>query len=263
MSTRREFLQDATQGALAFSALPLARFADASSIGAGEAQAAPPLPPPAVDSDVGSLYPFVQSQAVKGEFPLSFLQPRFTDVPAWKRQARGKLLELLHYAPAPCDPRPEVVERVDRGDYVRETVHFNTTPDLRVPAYVLVPKEPACPRPASSPCTTTAASTSGARRSWSRPSDEHPGPDRLQAAVLRRPTSIATDLARAGYVVVVIDMFYWGERRMLLDDDPADWRERPRRHHRRAGRRVQPARQRRASSSSAGPSTPPASPGRA
>ena len=29
-------------------------------------------------------------------------------------------------------------------------------------------------------------------------------------------------------MVVVIDMFYWGERRMLLDDDPADWRERPR-----------------------------------
>ncbi len=40
--------------------------------------------------------------------------------------------------------------------------------------------------------------------------------------------SIASELARAGYVVVVIDMFYWGERRMLLADDAADWRERPR-----------------------------------
>jgi len=39
--------------------------------------------------------------------------------------------------------------------------------------------------------------------------------------------SIAAELARQGYVVVVIDMFYWGERRLLLDDDPADWRERP------------------------------------
>ena len=39
--------------------------------------------------------------------------------------------------------------------------------------------------------------------------------------------SIATELVRQGYVVAVIDMFYWGERRMLLDDDPADWRERP------------------------------------
>ncbi|PYQ18911.1 MAG: hypothetical protein DMF81_23520 [Acidobacteria bacterium] len=40
--------------------------------------------------------------------------------------------------------------------------------------------------------------------------------------------SIAAELARAGYVVVVIDMFYWGDRRMLLADDAPDWRERPR-----------------------------------
>src|SRR5439155_834381 len=39
--------------------------------------------------------------------------------------------------------------------------------------------------------------------------------------------SIAAELARQGYVVVVIDMFYWGERRLLLDDDAADWRQRP------------------------------------
>ena len=39
--------------------------------------------------------------------------------------------------------------------------------------------------------------------------------------------SIASELARRGYVVIAIDMFYWGERRMLLDDDPADWRDRP------------------------------------
>jgi dienelactone hydrolase len=40
--------------------------------------------------------------------------------------------------------------------------------------------------------------------------------------------SIASDLARRGYVVIVIDMFYWGERRLLLAADPPDWRERPR-----------------------------------
>ena len=90
MSTRREFLHDATQSALAFSALSLApSAAGASSSGAQSAPAAPPPPLPAVDSDVGSLFPFIQSQAVKGEFPLSFLQPRFTDLAAWKREARG------------------------------------------------------------------------------------------------------------------------------------------------------------------------------
>lgn len=37
--------------------------------------------------------------------------------------------------------------------------------------------------------------------------------------------SYASELARRGYVVIVIDMFYWGERRMLLADDPPAWRE--------------------------------------
>src|SRR5205085_6420505 len=48
-------------------------------------------------SDVGSLFPFIEEQVVKGEPPLSYLRPEFQDPAAWKRQARGKLLELLHY----------------------------------------------------------------------------------------------------------------------------------------------------------------------
>ena len=39
--------------------------------------------------------------------------------------------------------------------------------------------------------------------------------------------SIARGVGAAGYVVIVIDMFYWGERRMTLDDDPPAYRERP------------------------------------
>ena len=31
---------------------------------------------------------------------------------------------------------------------------------------------------------------------------------------------------KRGYVVVVIDMFYWGERRMLLGDDPPEFKDR-------------------------------------
>jgi dienelactone hydrolase len=40
--------------------------------------------------------------------------------------------------------------------------------------------------------------------------------------------SIGVELVRQGYVVIAIDMFYWGERRMLLDDDAEDWRSRSR-----------------------------------
>src|SRR5947209_2792440 len=89
---------------------------------------------PKAGSDVGTLFPFISSQAVKKDFPLSFLADEFKDMAAWKRQARGKLLDLLHYAPPKCEPRPEVVEKVDKGDHIREKILFNTTPDIRVPA---------------------------------------------------------------------------------------------------------------------------------
>ena len=194
-------------------------------LAAAEAVGAASNPTP-TGSDVGSLFPFIQSQAVKGEFPLSFLNPRFHSPRSWKKTARGKLLELLHYAPAPCRPDAETVERVDCGDYVRELVRFNTTPDVRVPAFVLVPKNAPKRAPA-----IVALHDHGGFYLWGKEKivempGEHPvlGDFRKQYYGGR---SIATELVRQGYIVAVIDMFYWGERRMLLDDDAADWRERP------------------------------------
>lgn len=185
-----------------------------------------PVTPVPTASDVGSLFPFIQSQAVEGEFPLSFLNPRFDSLPAWTPTARARLLELLHYAPPSCDPAAETVERVDCGDYVRERVWFNTTPDVRVPAFVLVPKNLSAPAPA-----IVALHDHGGFYLWGKEKlveieGEHP----VFTGFRQRyygGRSIAIELVRQGYVVVVIDMFYWGERRMLLDTDPADWRDRP------------------------------------
>ena len=213
MTTRREF----NQCLAAAAGIPL--------LACEAAAAQPPAAPPA-GADVGSLFPFIQAQAVKNDFPLSFLQEPFTDLAAWKRQARGKLLELLHYSPAACDPRPEVVERVDRGDHVCERVLFSTTPDLRVPAYVLVPKKAERPLPA-----LVALHDHGGFYLWGKEklveiNGEHP----VLTSFKKRyyaGTSTATALVKQGYVVAVIDMFYWGERRMLLDGDMDDWRKRP------------------------------------
>jgi len=176
--------------------------------------------------DTGSLFPFIRSQARTGTFPLSYLQPRFDDVAAWRTTARAKVLDLLHYAPEACAPDAEVVERVDCGDYVRERVRFNTTPDVRVPAFVLVPKGLTARAPA-----IVALHDHGGFYLWGKEKlvaidSEHPVFTDFRARYYGG-RSIAIDLVRQGYIVVVIDMFYWGDRRMLLDDDPADWRERP------------------------------------
>jgi dienelactone hydrolase len=227
MSTRRVFLQETAYGAVTALA-GMSRRADAGPVAVRHRGLADEtMSPSDLDSDIGSLYPFVKSQAVVGEFPLSFLQKEFGDVAAWKRVARGKLLDLLHYAPPTCDPRAETVERVDRGEYVQERVTFNTTPDIRVPAFVLIPKKARLPAPG-----IVALHDHGGFYFWGKEKlvaldEEHPVLTDFKRE-LYAGRSIASDLARAGYVVVVIDMFYWGERRMLLADDAPDWRERPR-----------------------------------
>jgi dienelactone hydrolase len=223
-SSRRRFLQESALGALA-TALPSRAARGGATSRATAAEAAQPSTTIS-ESDVGSLYPFIESQASRGEFPLSFLQSGFDDPTAWKRKGRGLVLDLLHYAPARCDPRPETVERVDRGDYVREKVYFNTTPDIRVPAYVLVPKAGRLPAPG-----IVALHDHGGFYFWGKEKlvereDEHPVLADFKRESYAR-ASVASDLARRGFVVLVIDMFYWGERRMVLPDDPSDWRQRP------------------------------------
>src|SRR5687767_6582880 len=99
------------------------------TVGTSAAAERPPqLLPAQTRADVGSLFPVIQNQAVQYDFPLSFLHPRFKSMKRWKQSARAKVLDLLHYFPPRCDPAAEVVEKVDRGDHVREKVYFNTAP---------------------------------------------------------------------------------------------------------------------------------------
>ena len=177
-------------------------------------------------SHIGNLYPFVQGQADRSAFELSFLRPEFTNLRRWQRTARATLFEHLYYTPPRVDPQPQLVRRTDKGDYVEEYLTFQTTPDLRVPAYVLVPKRAQLPAPGIVVLHSHDGIYLWGKEKVVENDQEHPY---LTAFKQRRygGKSIAAELARRGYVAMAIDMFYWGERRMLLDDDPATYRERP------------------------------------
>ena len=177
-------------------------------------------------SHIGNLYPFVQAQADNSTLELSFLRSEFKDLRRWQPTARSKIFDHLFYAPPPVAPQANVVRSRDMGDYVEEYLTFQTAPDVRVPAYVLIPKKG--PRPA--PGLVALHSHDGLYL-WGKEKvidaeHEHPY---LTAFKQQRygGKSIGAELARQGYVVIAIDMFYWGDRRMLLDDDPPAYRERP------------------------------------
>ena len=173
-------------------------------------------------SHIGSLYPFVQKQADRSQLELSFLRSEFRDLETWQKEARAKVLEHLFYTPPPVSPTPDVIRRTDRGDYVEEYLTFQTTPDVRVPAYVLIPKKAKLPAPG-----IVVLHCHGGFYLWGKEKvveieDEPPALTEFKQQ-LYDGKSIATELARRGHVVITIDMLYWGERRMLLDDDPPSY----------------------------------------
>jgi dienelactone hydrolase len=177
-------------------------------------------------SHLGSLYPFIQKQADRSRFELSFLHDNVRDLKAWQQRARAKVVDHLFYAPERVAPQQEIVRRVDRGDHVQEDVTFATSADVRVPATLLIPKNATRQSPAPG---IVVLHDHGGMYVWGREKlleaeDEHPVLREFKQQ-LYGGKSIATELVRRGHVVLTIDMFYWGQRRMLLDDDPSSYRD--------------------------------------
>lgn len=170
---------------------------------------------------LGNLHAFVSAIAEHNPPALSFLNPQFTDLAVWREAARAKALELLRYAPPPVPLDPQVVEVVDKGDYVREKVTFASAPWSRVPAYVLIPKGLAAPAPG-----IVALHDHGGY--YVHGKEKLVETERESAHLIAYRQSgyggraFADALARRGYVVIVIDAFYWGERRLDLQQAPPE-----------------------------------------
>jgi len=181
--------------------------------------------PAAADSPhIGNLYSFAQKQADRSRLELSFLQARYQDLKAWQKVARARVLERLCYSPPVTPPAVEIIRRTEREDHIEEYLTFQTTPDLRVPAYLLLPRQ--APRPAPA---VVVLHCHGGAYVWGKEKvvaveNEHPALTEFKNR-LYEGASIANELVRRGYVVITIDMFYWGERRMLLDADPPSYLE--------------------------------------
>ena len=181
--------------------------------------------PPATDGPhIGNLYSFAQKQADRSRLELSFLQARYQDLKAWQKVARARVLERLCYSPPVTPPAVEIIRRTEREDHIEEYLTFQTTPDLRVPAYLLLPRQ--APRPAPA---VVVLHCHGGAYVWGKEKvvaveNEHPALTEFKNR-LYEGASIANELVHRGYVVISIDMFYWGERRMLLDADPPSYLE--------------------------------------
>lgn len=171
-------------------------------------------------SPLGNQYPFIKRIQEEATQSLAYLKARPKDLEAWKAECRAKIFDLLLYRPAPCDPQARILEKVDKGDYIREYLHFHTTPDLEVPAYFLYPKRAKFPVPAVLALHDHSGFFYYGKEKIVPTEHENP-----VATAFRKwrydGLSYPVTLARNGYAVIAIDMYYFGERRLILDSDLA------------------------------------------
>jgi cephalosporin-C deacetylase-like acetyl esterase len=169
-------------------------------------------------ANLGSLFPDVAKLAEANRYAYSFLGDRFRALDDFKKVARAKILELLLSRPEKVDAKPEVIDRSDQGDYVREKIVFSTSPQFRVPAYVLIPKKVKTPAPAIVDLHSHGGMYLFGKEKVIDFGTNHPAMvDYHKHNYDGRPT--ATALVRRGYVVISIDAFFFGERRLLMDAD--------------------------------------------
>jgi dienelactone hydrolase len=146
----------------------------------------------------------------------SFLNDRYGDVGQWGRETREWVRGLLSYSPPPVPPAPVVTDEEDFGSYVRRKLYFKSAEDVRIPAYLLVPKRLEGPAPA-----VVALHDHSGKFYW--------GKDKLVDHKQRPPgvawlqlwrygnRGFASALAARGYVVIVIDALRFGERGWLRE----------------------------------------------
>lgn len=169
-------------------------------------------------ADLGSLFAEVDRIAGRPNYTYSFLSDRFRDLSTFTKTARAKVFDLLRYRPAKVDPGPEIIERSDQGEYIREKVLFSTAPEVRVPAYVLIPKKLKGKAPAIVDLHSHGGMFLFGKEKVQDLGNYHPALTEYQKRNYDgQPTS--TTLVRRGYVVLTIDALGFGERRILLDRD--------------------------------------------
>jgi cephalosporin-C deacetylase-like acetyl esterase len=197
----------------------------------GQAPPAPiTMPPdearalPKSGSDTGTL--FTDLEAL-GRRATTLRPSAFASFDEYRREGRRMVLAALGSEPPPVDPRPQVVHREETAAFVREKIIFSTAPELRVPAYLHLPKQRTGRVPAIIDLHSHGGMFLFGKEKVIGFEGDHPAMVEYHKANYEgRPT--ATELARRGYAVLTIDAFGFGERRILVDDDIGDGYDRHR-----------------------------------
>jgi dienelactone hydrolase len=139
--------------------------------------------------------------------------PEVSDLEEWKARARAKIWELTWQTPDRTGFDPEIIDEIDRGDFVARKIAFNLTRDSRVVGLLLLPKGKG-PFPATIFYHDHGSKFDIGKEKLISPWGD---PEKLQSAQLWADRHFSgrfpgDELARRGYVVLTVDALGWGDR---------------------------------------------------
>ena len=166
--------------------------------------------------DLQNLHPVMEWISRERSLGLSFLDPKWRALDEWKQAARAEVRRCMSYDPKSLPLSAELVRREERDGFNIEVIKISATPAYHIPAWVLVPAKRTGRLPA-----VVGIHCHGGRYTWghekliSHP-DDSSALTEARAGTYGRPWAEA--LVRRGYIVIVIDGFYFGERRLRVED---------------------------------------------
>ena len=147
---------------------------------------------------------------------LSYLDDSWSDLDSWKIAARKRVNELLSFNPPEAPQSPETKSIEDCGTYIHERVEFNTSAITRIKASVLVPKNDAKHHPA-----VVALHDHGGYYYYGREKIMDNTKNSQSLDEIRQLEyeghSWTNELVKQGYLVLIIDGFYFGDRKLDYD----------------------------------------------
>jgi dienelactone hydrolase len=165
--------------------------------------------------DLGNLYDVIAAIGCGQDPSLSFLGSRWKSLEEWKKTARPLFRTLLQYEPAAPPVSAESLNVEERDGFRVESVTIKGPAAYDIPAWVLAPAN----RKGRLPGIVAIHCHSG-RYVWghekivSHPG-EHESLGEFRQRAYGRP--YAEVLAKRGFVVLVIDGFYFGSRRLRAE----------------------------------------------
>lgn len=162
-----------------------------------------------------NLYDVIQHWCKTWKPDCSFGGHTRADFERWRAAFMRHYCRCIGPMPEKVPLRLQVVERVDKGDYVREKIYFDSSPGVTVPAYFLVPK--GIKSGERRPGILAAHGHGNGKDDICGVTREKGDPNAI-ATVDRLNYEYAVEAVRRGYVVVAPDWCPFGERR-----PPAEW----------------------------------------